>query len=147
MDKLDFAEGMKILSSCYHKDLSNDDFIIWYEMLKDIEAEVFKNTIIEICKEKQFMPTVHDILDKSKKVTNNYLLTIIDKMYKAGYFKKGVVELSDEQSNRNYDKTISWVEKGIIPQFLKDDINEFIKGNKKINNKEDLYKIIGPPGE
>ena len=34
MDKLDFIEGMKILSSCYQKDIGNDDFTIWYEMLK-----------------------------------------------------------------------------------------------------------------
>ena len=27
MDKLDFAEGMKILYSCYHKDLNNDDLL------------------------------------------------------------------------------------------------------------------------
>ena len=44
MDKLDFAEGMKILYSCYHKDLNNDDFIIWYEMLKDIKPDIFKKT-------------------------------------------------------------------------------------------------------
>ena len=56
MDKLDFAEGMKILYSCYHKNLNNDDFIIWYEMLKDIKPDIFKKTIIEICKEKSFMP-------------------------------------------------------------------------------------------
>jgi len=81
MDKLDFAEGMKILYSCYHKDLNNDDFIIWYEMLKDIKPDTFKKTIIEICKEKSFMPTVHDILDKSKNVNNSYYLSIIDKSH------------------------------------------------------------------
>ena len=113
MDKLDFAEGMKILYSCYHKDLNNDDFIIWYEMLKDIKPVVFKKTIIEICKEKSFMPTVHDILDKSKNVSNSYYLSIIDKMYDDGYFKKGYQELTDKHANRNYDKAIRWIEKGI----------------------------------
>lgn len=138
MDKLDFAEGMKILYSCYHKDLNNDDFIIWYEMLKDINPDVFKKTIIEICKEKPFMPTVHDILDKSKNVSNSYYLSIIDKMYDDGYFKKGYQELTDEHSNRNYDKAIKWIEKGIIPQFLLDDMNEYIKSKTQINNKETL---------
>ena len=44
MDKIDFTEGMKILSSCYHKDISNDDFVIWYEMLQDVEPEVFRKS-------------------------------------------------------------------------------------------------------
>ena len=44
-------------------------------MLKDIKPDIFKQTIIEICKEKSFMPTVHDILDKSKNV--NIIIVII----------------------------------------------------------------------
>ena len=50
MDKIDFVEGIKILSSCYQKVISNDDISIWYEMLQDIEPEVFKKAIIELCK-------------------------------------------------------------------------------------------------
>ena len=46
MDKIDFVEGIKILSSCYQKVISNDDISIWYEMLQDIEPEVFKKAII-----------------------------------------------------------------------------------------------------
>lgn len=42
MDKLDFIEGIKILSSCYQKVISNDDISVWYEILQDIEPEVFK---------------------------------------------------------------------------------------------------------
>lgn len=127
MDKLDFAEGMKILYSCYHKDLNNDEFIIWYEMLKDIKPDVFKKTVIEICKEKSFMPTVHDILDKSKNVNNSSYLSIIDKMYDDGYFKKGYQELTDEHANRNYDKAIRWIEKGTIPNWLLEDIKKYEK--------------------
>lgn len=115
MDNLDFAEGMKILSSCYHKDISNDDLIIWYEMLQDIEPEVFKKAIIELCKERAYMPTIHDILDKTKMVKNNYYLPILEQMKKDGYFKLGIVPLSPEQEDRNYGKSIRWIERGIIP--------------------------------
>lgn len=47
MDKLDFVEGIKILSSCYQKVISNDDVTIWYEMLQDIETEVFKKAMVK----------------------------------------------------------------------------------------------------
>ena len=97
MDKLGFVEGIKILSSCYQKVISNDDMLIWYEMLKDIESEAFKKTIIELCKERAYMPTIHDILDKTKTVKNNYYLSILEQMKKDGYFKLGVVPLSPEQ--------------------------------------------------
>lgn len=78
MDKLDFAEGMKILYSCYHKALNNDDFIIWYEMLKDIKPAVFKKTIIEICKEKSFMPTAH-LYSHNYKFSVSFLENITNK--------------------------------------------------------------------
>lgn len=77
MDKLDFVEGIKILSSCYQKAISNDDISIWYEMLKNIEPEVFKKAIIDLCKERAYMLTIHDILNKTKTVKNNYYLAIL----------------------------------------------------------------------
>ena len=79
MDKIDFTEGMKILSSCYHKQINNDDFIIWYEMLQDKDPKVFKKAIIEICKEKSYMPTIHDVLDKIESLNNSFYLYILNR--------------------------------------------------------------------
>lgn len=136
MDNLDFTEGMKILSSCYHKDISNDDLIIWYEMLKDVEPEVYRKAIIDLCKERSYMPTIHDILDKTKTTKNNYYLSILEQMKKDGYFKLGVEPLSSEQEERNYDKSIRWIERGIIPGFLLEDMQKYINKspNKLIGN-------------
>lgn len=135
MDKLDFVEGIKILSSCYQKVISNDDISIWYEMLQDIEQEVFKKAIIEVCKERAYMPTIHDILDKTKTVKNNYYLSIIEQMKKDGYFRLGVVPLSPEQEDRNYGKSIRWIERGIIPGFLFEDMQKYTNHSKRINSK------------
>ena len=136
MDNLDFTEGMKILSSCYHKDISNDDLIIWYEMLKDVEPEVYRKAIIDLCKERSYMPTIHDILDKTKTTKNNYYLSILEQMKKDGYFKLGVEPLSSEQEERNYDKSIRWIERGIIPGFLLEDMQKYINHSKRINSKK-----------
>lgn len=140
MDKLDFVEGIKILSSCYQKVISNDDISIWYELLQEIEPEVFKKAIIELCKEKAYMPTIHDILDKTKVVKNNYYLSILEEMKKDGYFKLGVVPLSPEQEDRNYDKSIRWIERGIIPGFLLEDMQKYInKSSNKLNGNDKKY--------
>ena len=147
MDKLDFAEGMKILSSCFQKDISNDDFLIWYELLQCIEAEVFKKTIINICKERFYMPTIHDILERTNNLKSDYYLSILKQMKEAGYFKKGIKELSIDQEERNYDKSIRWVEEGLIPEFLKNDIKDFINSNKSILEHKNQRQIeTGPSG-
>ena len=86
-------------------------------MLQDIEPEVFKKALIELCKERTFMPTIHDILDKTKVVKNNYYLSILEQMKNDGYFRLGVVPLSPEQEVRNYGKSIRWIERGIVPDF------------------------------
>lgn len=140
MDKLDFVEGIKILSSCYQKVISNDDILIWYEMLKDIESKAFKKTIIELCKERDYMPTIHNILDKTKTVKNNYYLSILEQMKKDGYFRLGVEPLSPEQEDRNYGKSIRWIERGIIPGFLLEDMQKHInKLSNKLNGNDNKY--------
>ena len=49
---------------------------------------------------------------------------------KDGYFNNGTYgDLSDEQANRNFDKALSWLEKGIIPSFLKEDMEAYILTN------------------
>ena len=140
MDKLDFAEEIKILSSCYQKVISNDDILIWYEMLKDIESEAFKKTIIELCKERAYMPTIHDILDKTKMVKNNYYLSILEQIKKDEYFRLAVEPLSPEQEDKNYGKSIRWIERGIIPGFLLEDMQKHInKLSNKLNGNDKKY--------
>lgn len=140
MDKLDFLEGIKILSYCYLKVISNDDISIWYEMLHDIESEVFKKAIIELCKERTYMPTIHDILDKTKVVKNDYYLSILEQMKKDGYFKLGVEPLSPEQEDRNYSKSVRWIEREIIPGFLLEEMQKYInKSSNKIKGNVRKY--------
>lgn len=137
MDKLDFTEGMKILSSCYHKEINNDDFIIWYEMLQDKDPEAFRKAIIEICKEKSYIPTIHDVLDKIESANNSFYLHILEQMKNDGYFKRGVKPLTPEHESKNYDKAIKWIESGIMPEFLKEDMQEYInKSSLKIKNSD-----------
>ena len=70
-------------------------------------------------------------------VNKNYLLNIIEKMKDDGYFKKGSYgELSDEQAYRNYDKTLMWLEKGNLPEFLKNDMRLYINQNNQIEQRD-----------
>lgn len=109
-------------------------------MLQDIESEVFKKAIIELCKERTYMPTIHDILDKTKVVKNDYYLSILEQMKKDGYFKLGVEPLSPEQEDRNYSKSVRWIEREIIPGFLLEEMQKYInKSSNKIKGNVRKY--------
>lgn len=57
-------------------------------------------------------------------------------MKKDGYFKLGVVQLSSEQEDINYGKSIRWIERGIIPEFLFEDMQKYIN---KLNGNDNKY--------
>lgn len=87
------------------------------------------------------MPTIHDILDKTKMVKNNYYLSILEQMKNDGYFKLGVEPLSPlTKEDRNYSKSIRWIERGIIPGFLLEDMQKYInKSSNKIKGNDGKY--------
>lgn len=140
MTQLDFISGMKRLSSYYFKELTNDQLVIWYEMFKDVSIDDFNQAIKEISRESQYMPNANILLEKCSQINIRNISQIVQFMYEDGYFHRGVERLSDEHANRNFDKTMMWIEKGIIPSFLEDDINSYLVKYKqnKLDSKERL---------
>ena len=50
------------------------------------------------------------------------------------------VPLSPEQEERNYDKSIRWIERRIIPGFLLEDMQKYInKSSNKLNGNDKKY--------
>ena len=141
MNQIEFAKCMKKLSSYYFKDFSSDDLSDWYELFKDIKAKTLEKAIIDIVKESKFMPNINILLDKCKSTTKSYYITIIDKMYKDGYFKEGIVELDPEHEMRNYDKSIKWIEEGIIPEFLKQDMRKYMQNDELVIENKNSFLI------
>ena len=140
MTQLDFISGMKKLSSYYFKELTNDQLIIWYEMFKNVNVDDFNQAIKELSRESQYMPNANILFEKCSQINIRNITQIVQYMYEDGYFHKGVESLSDEHANRNFDKCMMWIEKGIVPSFLKDDINSYLTKYKqsKLENTERL---------
>lgn len=137
MNQIEFARAMKRLFSFYFKDFSTDDLMAWYELFKDIKVKTLEQAITDIVKESKYMPNINQLLEKCKSTTNSFYLAIINKMYEDGYFKQGIVELDPEHEMRNYEKACRWVEVGIIPGFLKDDMKKYmLDDNKQINGNK-----------
>lgn len=131
MTTLEFISGMKKLGSFYFKELTNEQISLWYEMFQDVSVDVFNQAIKEISRENKFMPNANELFSKCSQLNKNNLLDLVKFMYDDGYFHRGVEKLSDEQAGRNLDKTMMWLEKGIIPSFLKEDMQEYMKKYKQ----------------
>ena len=140
MTQLEFISGMKRLSSYYFKELTNDQLEAWYEMFKEVRVEDFNKAIKLISKENEYMPTAQMLYKKCSRVYKDYLIDVAKYMMEDGYFYLGVQRLDEKQAKRNLDKTIGWIEKSGMPEFLREDFEYYIKKYKKhyLNNKERL---------
>lgn len=142
MSRLAFIKCMKYLNACYSKEMDQQQLESWYEYFSDISFETLYKAINRITIESKFYPTAPQLKEKCKIINREYLFNIINKMKDNGYFKIGVCgELSDEQSFRNYDKSLMWLEKGNLPEFLKNDMRSYINQNKQIELKEN--RLLG----
>lgn len=77
MTLLEFTRGMKIISTCYFKDFTDDAVKIWYMSFKDIEQEPFYKAIEVICKSNKFCPVLKELYDESNRQRKNYFLKIL----------------------------------------------------------------------
>lgn len=132
---LAFIKCMKYLNTCYSKSMDQEQLESWYDYFRDVSYLTFSKAIKEIVAESRYYPTISQLKDKCKEENKKYILSIIDQMKKYGYFKKGVKELTDSHAQRNYEKTLMWLEDGKLPEFVENDIKEFLKHNKQIEEK------------
>ena len=140
MTKLDFISGMKRLSSYYFKELTNDQLEAWYEMFKEVRVEDFNKAIKLISKENEYMPTAQMLNKKCSQAYKEFLIEIANYMMEDGYFYLGVQRLDETQAKLNLYKTIGWIEKSGMPEFLREDFEYYIKKYKRhqLDNNERL---------
>lgn len=130
----------KIAYPQFFRDMTKEDILgliaMYKEQLNGYSYNLVSKAVDKIISKNKYMPSMAEIIDECNSVNVNYLLNIVKVMYDDGYFHRGVERLSDDQANRNYDKTIDWLEKGIIPSFLKADMEEYMKNDEQIEAQE-----------
>lgn len=133
----------KIAYPQFFRDMTKEDVLgliaMYKEQLNGYSYNLVSKAIDKIISKNKYMPSIAEIIDECESVNVNYLLNIVKVMYDDGYFHRGIERLSDEQASRNYDKTINWLEKGIIPSFLKADMEEYMKNHEQIESQERKY--------
>ena len=141
---------LKIAYPYYFKELKTDDLAgmigMYQEFLSGYNELTLNSAIRTIIAKSRYMPTLNEIIEEcecSKIYRQN---EILKRMKDDGYFKKGVYELDDIHASKNYEKMLMWIEKGIIPNWLLEDMKKYgyIEDEKILINNN--FKKIGLSG-
>lgn len=132
----------KIAYPYFFKDMPKEELIglisIYQEVLDEFNEETIEAAANIIIKKNKYMPSPAEFVEGCYLAIRYKKNEIIDKMYESGYFHLNV---NDEQANLNYHKALMFVEKEIVPEWLKEDMREYeakMLVNKKTNLLEDL---------
>lgn len=120
----------KIAYPYYFKELTDEELAgliaMYQEELSCYNELTLVSAVKSIIRKKKFMPTLNELLEEceySKTYRGNEILS---RMKDDGYFNYGAVcELDDTHATRNYEKALMWVEKGIIPTWLLEDMKKY----------------------
>ena len=107
----------------------------YQEELSQYNEETLTSAIKEIIRTSKYMPSLNEIIEQCEKSRTHKANEIVELMWKDGYFKKGAYgELDDSQAYRNYNKTLKFIEEGIIPDWLREDMKKYY--SQMLTNKE-----------
>lgn len=134
MTQVEFTKGMTILSVAYPKfEVDQMTMEVWYSFFEDIRADVFIAAVKSFIRASTFPPKINELIqycEDCKGIIQNETLT---NMLQQGYFHQG---MDDVQAMRNYEKASRWLERGVEPQWLKDDMRKYYK--LKLANESQL---------
>lgn len=126
----------KIAYPYYFKDLKSEELIgmisMFQEELSGYNELTISNATKSIIRKNKFMPTLKEIIDECENVRTYKINVIIEKMKKAGYFK----------DPREIDKTYKFIEEGIIPDWLIEDMKKYGYEEEKSLGYNNL-KLLG----
>ena len=117
MKQEELVKGLKVLGIAYSKDFTQDECSTYYEFLQEYSYETFKTAVKNIIKKSKFLPKISELVEECENCKEQLKFEVIEFMNAKGYFKSPI----------EYEKTIMWYSKGIIPSWLKEDLNKYYK--------------------
>lgn len=129
----EFTKALSYLGLAYGKTYTQLETSMMYDFLKEYNYETFTTAIKNIIRTSTFVPKIADLVSECDKCRTTKKNEVVSFMLDQGYFKlSNYGELDEEQALRNYNKTLMWIERGTVPDWLQKDINEYYL---KMNNK------------
>lgn len=115
MSKEEFLKVITRLSMAYNKNFDGSTVTLWYDYFKDCDYEMLKATVKRIILSNKYIPSIAELKEEYEKQNKDQYFIIINQMQNDGYFK----------DNREYEKTIKFINENTIPQWLKEEIIKY----------------------
>lgn len=130
MTKEELLKGLTYLGMAYGKEYSKVECEQHYDFLKEYSYETFVTAVKNIIKTSTFIPKISDLINACESAKSITRFDVLEYMNNSGYFK----------DTKEYDKATLFMERGIVPKWLQNDINEYYKkmASNKLNHKETL---------
>ena len=126
----ELVKGLNFLGLAYGKEYNQMEAQQIYEFLKEYDYDTFIRATKEIIRTSKFIPKIADLIEACENQKEVKKLEVIDYMKKDGYFYLSYRpdhKLDEAQATRNYMKVRTFIERGIIPDWLKEDINYYYR--------------------
>lgn len=124
MTKEELVKGLKVLGLAYNKSFNEEECVLYYDFLSRYSYETFKNAVKEIIQNSKFLPKISEIIEFCEKNKIEKRYKILDLMSDNGYFK----------TDFEYEKAMNFIESGVIPNWLKEDMKKYINTNNQLQN-------------
>ena len=113
----ELTKGLKVLELAYGKEFTPEESSTYYEFLGEYSYETFKTAVKNIIRSNKFMPKISDLIEACEGAKTQTKYDVIEFMKQMGYFKHP----------REYEKTMLFMERNIVPEWLQNDINTYYK--------------------
>jgi hypothetical protein len=128
MEKIEFVKGMSYLGIALGKEYTQEECEVFYDFLKKYNYSVFVKAIKKRILKSSFPPKINELVAECESCKDEEKYDVVEFMKKQGYFK----------DPREYDKTLIFLKRGIVPEWLKQDINKY-----SVMMKQEIKQIGG----
>lgn len=117
MTETEFVKGLTYLGLAYKQEFSKTETEVYYDFLKEYSYQTFVNAIKNIIKTSKFPPKINELIEACESCKEQVKFEVLEYMNIRGYFNDPT----------EYDKANMWLQRGIIPSWLQEDINKYYK--------------------
>lgn len=139
----ELVKGLNFLGLAYGKEYNQMEAQQVYEFVKEYNYDTFIKAVKELIRTSKFLPRIADLIEACEKYKGSERKEVIDYMRSVGYFKYSAYgEVTDEKASRNYSKALRFIELGVIPDWLQEDIDYYVNQMHQLRLQDKSSKLL-----
>ena len=145
MKQEEFIKALTYLGLAYGKEYNSMESQQIYDFLCEYNYETFTKAVKNIIRTSKFAPKISDLIEECEKCKSSVRFEVIEYMKECGYFYlsyRPEHKLDEAQAMRNYLKVKTFVERGIIPDWLQEDMNQYYQKMNKIRLENKSQQLL-----